>query len=139
MQLTSQPRTLAETQQKKGGNASKKRPRPSSDRKMSEQQKIDRRERNREHAKRSRIRKKFLLESLHQSVENLKEEVRRASTEKSSPKSQEEWFPNKTLCRFSSICHFVTSYVHPYIHRFCRMHVSKEPSVTTWGWEKGKH
>lgn len=34
----------------------------------------DRRERNREHAKRSRIRKKFLLESLQQSVALLKEE-----------------------------------------------------------------
>jgi len=46
----------------------------SSDRKMSEQQKVERRERNREHAKRSRIRKKFLLESLQQSVSLLKEE-----------------------------------------------------------------
>ena len=46
----------------------------SSDRKMSEQQKVERRERNREHAKRSRIRKKFLLESLQQSVTLLKEE-----------------------------------------------------------------
>ncbi|GKZ01263.1 hypothetical protein MPSEU_001077300 [Mayamaea pseudoterrestris] len=44
------------------------------DRKMSEQQKSERRERNREHAKRSRIRKKFLLESLQQSVTLLKEE-----------------------------------------------------------------
>eukprot|EP00977_Amphora_coffeiformis_P029866 scaffold43153_cov176-Amphora_coffeaeformis.AAC.1 len=44
------------------------------DRKMSEQQKVERRERNREHAKRSRIRKKFLLESLQQSVTLLKEE-----------------------------------------------------------------
>jgi len=41
---------------------------------MSEQQKVERRERNREHAKRSRIRKKFLLESLQQSVALLKEE-----------------------------------------------------------------
>eukprot|EP00428_Durinskia_dybowskii_P025306 CAMPEP_0170235664 /NCGR_PEP_ID=MMETSP0116_2-20130129/17577_1 /TAXON_ID=400756 /ORGANISM="Durinskia baltica, Strain CSIRO CS-38" /LENGTH=367 /DNA_ID=CAMNT_0010486457 /DNA_START=148 /DNA_END=1252 /DNA_ORIENTATION=- len=45
-----------------------------SDRRMSEQQKVERRERNREHAKRSRIRKKFLLESLQQSVALLKEE-----------------------------------------------------------------
>lgn len=36
--------------------------------------KVERRERNREHAKRSRIRKKFLLESLQQSVTMLKEE-----------------------------------------------------------------
>nr|AML77494.1 putative LOV domain-containing protein [Scytosiphon lomentaria] len=41
---------------------------------MSEQQKVERRERNREHAKRSRIRKKFLLESLQQSVSLLKDE-----------------------------------------------------------------
>lgn len=44
------------------------------DRKMSDQQKSERRERNREHAKRSRIRKKFLLESLQSSVALLKEE-----------------------------------------------------------------
>lgn len=44
------------------------------ERKMSDQQKTERRERNREHAKRSRIRKKFLLESLQQSVTLLKEE-----------------------------------------------------------------
>lgn len=42
--------------------------------KMTEQQKSDRRERNREHAKRSRIRKKFLLESLQHSAQILKEE-----------------------------------------------------------------
>jgi hypothetical protein len=51
----------------------KKRPR-GADRKMSEQQKVERRERNREHAKRSRIRKKFLLESLQRSVDRLREE-----------------------------------------------------------------
>lgn len=44
------------------------------ERKMSDKQKVERRERNREHAKRSRIRKKFLLESLQQSVSLLKEE-----------------------------------------------------------------
>ncbi|CAM9433009.1 unnamed protein product [Chrysoparadoxa australica] len=41
---------------------------------MTEQQKLDRRERNREHAKRSRVRKKFLLESLQKSVTALQEE-----------------------------------------------------------------
>jgi PAS domain S-box-containing protein len=51
-----------------------------SDRKMSEQQKVERRERNREHAKRSRIRKKFLLESLQQSVSLLKEENEKLKT-----------------------------------------------------------
>jgi len=54
--------------------APKKKKKGTKDRKMSEQQKTDRRERNREHAKRSRIRKKFLLESLQQSVALLKEE-----------------------------------------------------------------
>lgn len=41
---------------------------------MTEEQKVERRERNREHAKRSRVRKKFLLESLQQSVHALQEE-----------------------------------------------------------------
>lgn len=49
-------------------------PKKKSKGKNSDQQKTDRRERNREHAKRSRIRKKFLLESLQQSVALLKEE-----------------------------------------------------------------
>merc|ERR1711957_191198 len=49
-------------------------PNLSRERKMSETQKNERRERNREHAKRSRIRKKFLLESLQQSVSLLKDE-----------------------------------------------------------------
>lgn len=43
-------------------------------RNMTEEQKIERRERNREHAKRSRVRKKFLLESLQHSVHALEEE-----------------------------------------------------------------
>ena len=41
---------------------------------MTEEQKIERRERNREHAKRSRVRKKFLLESLQHSVNALRGE-----------------------------------------------------------------
>ena len=41
---------------------------------MTEEQKVERRERNREHAKRSRVRKKFLLESLQQSVNVLRGE-----------------------------------------------------------------
>ena len=43
-------------------------------RSMTEEQKVVRRERNREHAKRSRVRKKFLLESLQQSVNVLRGE-----------------------------------------------------------------
>ena len=49
--------TSARSSTKSGGAAAKKRQRPQ-ERKMSEQQKVERRERNREHAKRSRIRKK---------------------------------------------------------------------------------
>lgn len=43
-------------------------------RNMTETQKVERRERNREHAKRSRVRKKFLLESLQHSVHALEDE-----------------------------------------------------------------
>nr|AML77774.1 putative LOV domain-containing protein [Dictyopteris undulata] len=60
----------------KGGKRSGgggKRPRQGG-RNMTEQQRLDRRERNREHAKRSRVRKKFLLESLQKSVTALQEE-----------------------------------------------------------------
>ena len=39
-------------------------------------QKVERRERNREHAKRSRLRKKFLLESLQEQINGLQSEVR---------------------------------------------------------------
>mmetsp|Transcript_18670 Transcript_18670/g.60359 ORF Transcript_18670/g.60359 Transcript_18670/m.60359 type:complete len:381 (+) Transcript_18670:130-1272(+) len=41
---------------------------------MTDQQRVERRERNREHAKRSRIRKKFLLESLLEQVSDLRGE-----------------------------------------------------------------
>lgn len=42
---------------------------------LTEQQKIERRERNREHAKRSRLRKKFLLESLQDQIHGLEEQL----------------------------------------------------------------
>lgn len=42
---------------------------------LTEQQKIERRERNREHAKRSRLRKKFLLESLQGQINELEEQL----------------------------------------------------------------
>lgn len=42
---------------------------------LTEQQKIERRERNREHAKRSRLRKKFLLESLQEQIHGLEEQL----------------------------------------------------------------
>lgn len=55
-------------------DSTKKRRRVQGERKMNDQQKVERRERNREHAKRSRIRKKFLLDSLQESAERLKRE-----------------------------------------------------------------
>jgi len=49
---------------------------PQSDSKeLTDQQKIERRERNREHAKRSRLRKKFLLESLQEQIHGLQTEI----------------------------------------------------------------
>lgn len=43
---------------------------------LSEVQKVDRRERNREHAKRSRLRKKVLLESLQEQIHGLNSEIK---------------------------------------------------------------
>merc|ERR1712032_1225542 len=43
--------------------------------KLTAEQKIERRERNREHAKRSRLRKKFLLESLQEQIHGLQDEI----------------------------------------------------------------
>eukprot|EP00586_Coscinodiscus_wailesii_P019063 CAMPEP_0172517764 /NCGR_PEP_ID=MMETSP1066-20121228/287812_1 /TAXON_ID=671091 /ORGANISM="Coscinodiscus wailesii, Strain CCMP2513" /LENGTH=514 /DNA_ID=CAMNT_0013299927 /DNA_START=17 /DNA_END=1561 /DNA_ORIENTATION=- len=43
--------------------------------KLTDQQKLERRERNREHAKRSRLRKKFLLESLQGQIHGLQSEI----------------------------------------------------------------
>ena len=58
-----------------GDDHHKKRKRPrGQNRSMTEEQKIERRERNREHAKRSRVRKKFLLESLQHTVNALRRE-----------------------------------------------------------------
>jgi Basic region leucine zipper len=42
---------------------------------LTEQQKVERRERNREHAKRSRLRKRFLLESLQEQIHGLEEQL----------------------------------------------------------------
>lgn len=42
---------------------------------LTEAQKLERRERNREHAKRSRLRKKFLLESLQEQIQGLEEQI----------------------------------------------------------------
>mmetsp|Transcript_6625 Transcript_6625/g.20143 ORF Transcript_6625/g.20143 Transcript_6625/m.20143 type:complete len:360 (+) Transcript_6625:77-1156(+) len=59
----------------------RKRRRPVESKSLTDEQRVERRERNREHAKRSRIRKKFLLESLLEQVQELRgenEELRRA-------------------------------------------------------------
>jgi PAS domain S-box-containing protein len=42
---------------------------------LTDKQKLERRERNREHAKRSRLRKKFLLESLQEQIHGLEEQL----------------------------------------------------------------
>jgi PAS domain S-box-containing protein len=42
---------------------------------LTDKQKLERRERNREHAKRSRLRKKFLLESLQEQIHGLQEQL----------------------------------------------------------------
>lgn len=55
----------------KGGGGTSSKPAAS----LTESQKIERRERNREHAKRSRLRKKFLLESLQEQIEGLQGEI----------------------------------------------------------------
>jgi Basic region leucine zipper len=44
-------------------------------RELTDQQRLERRERNREHAKRSRLRKKFLLESLQEQIHGLEEQI----------------------------------------------------------------
>jgi len=48
--------------------------------KLTPQQKLERRERNREHAKRSRLRKKFLLESLQEQIYGLQSEIEKLKT-----------------------------------------------------------
>jgi len=75
-----------------GGGPTRKRRRPAEAKSMTDQQRLERRERNREHAKRSRIRKKFLLESLLEQVESLRDEnksLRRAIRSHLPDKSHE--------------------------------------------------
>ena len=47
---------------------------------LTDQQRLERRERNREHAKRSRLRKKFLLESLQEQIHGLEEQLENLKT-----------------------------------------------------------
>lgn len=65
---------------------------------LTEQQKLERRERNREHAKRSRLRKKFLLESLQEQIHGLEEQV---SALKNSIQTE---LPDKAQGIINAIC-----------------------------------
>lgn len=60
---------------------------------LTAKQKLERRERNREHAKRSRLRKKFLLESLQEQIHGLQEQLdkfkKTIRTEIPAPKAEE--------------------------------------------------
>lgn len=60
---------------------------------LTAKQKLERRERNREHAKRSRLRKKFLLESLQEQIHGLQEQLEKFKTtirtEIAAPKAEE--------------------------------------------------
>jgi PAS domain S-box-containing protein len=65
---------------------------------LTEQQKLERRERNREHAKRSRLRKKFLLESLQEQIHGLEEQV------SAFKKTIKEELPDKAATIITTIC-----------------------------------
>lgn len=60
---------------------------------LTAKQKLERRERNREHAKRSRLRKKFLLESLQEQIHGLQEQLEKFKktirTEIAAPKAEQ--------------------------------------------------
>lgn len=65
---------------------------------LTEQQRLERRERNREHAKRSRLRKKFLLESLQEQIQGLQEQIEafKDVISKELPDKAEQLF--QTIC-----------------------------------------
>jgi PAS domain S-box-containing protein len=65
---------------------------------LTEAQKLERRERNREHAKRSRLRKKFLLESLQEQIHGLEEQVTALKT------SIQKELPAKAQAIINGIC-----------------------------------
>lgn len=66
---------------------------------LTDKQKLERRERNREHAKRSRLRKKFLLESLQEQIHGLQEQL-----EKFKDTLRAELNPQKAEHFISQIC-----------------------------------
>jgi PAS domain S-box-containing protein len=65
---------------------------------LTEQQKLERRERNREHAKRSRLRKKFLLESLQEEIHGLEEQL------SAFKKALKQEVPDKAAQIITNIC-----------------------------------
>lgn len=65
---------------------------------LTAKQKLERRERNREHAKRSRLRKKFLLESLQEQIHALQEQMEKL---KGAIKTE---LPNKADAIINQIC-----------------------------------
>ncbi|KAL3900733.1 MAG: hypothetical protein SGARI_006181, partial [Bacillariaceae sp.] len=73
------PFPVASADPEEAKSASKKRSAEDMDdldgKELTDKQKIERRERNREHAKRSRLRKKFLLESLQEQIHGLQEQL----------------------------------------------------------------
>ena len=69
------PATQSDLRKRKASSLSKSSaPASDKDRPLTDAQKTERRERNREHAKRSRLRKKFLLESLQEQINGLQSE-----------------------------------------------------------------
>jgi PAS domain S-box-containing protein len=87
-----------------GSSASKKRSAEDMDddddgQNLTEKQKIERRERNREHAKRSRLRKKFLLESLQEQIHGLQEQL-----EKFKDALRQNVDPNRAEALIDNIC-----------------------------------
>lgn len=66
---------------------------------LTDKQKLERRERNREHAKRSRLRKKFLLESLQEQIHGLQEQL-----EKFKDTLRAELNPQKAELFIDQIC-----------------------------------
>lgn len=73
--------------------------------KLTEQQKLERRERNREHAKRSRLRKKFLLESLQEQIHGLQSDIEKltSAVRKELPSKAEELLRDMQLSTDVSI------------------------------------
>jgi len=65
---------------------------------LTDKQKLERRERNREHAKRSRLRKKFLLESLQEQIHGLQEQLENLK------EALKRELPHKAETIISAIC-----------------------------------